>query len=149
MPGLTLWKQQEIDRMRRDMDRLFTRLWDDFGISHHLPRITRDVPVLDLSETEDNLVIRAEIPGMDPEDMDISVTEDRLHIKGEMRRESVNKGDDYHRVERRYGSFSRDIQLPCRVMKEEVTATYKEGVLTIVMPKCKTETTPAHRITIS
>ncbi len=138
MPGLTLWKDREIDRLRRDMDRLFARLWDDFGMPH-LPKITRNIPAIDLSESEENLMIRAEIPGINPEDLDISVTEDRLHIKGEMKQESVDEGDAYHRLERRYGSFTRDIQLPCRVMKEEVKATYKQGILTIVMPKCKPE----------
>jgi HSP20 family protein len=147
MPGLTLWKDQEIDRMRRDMDRLFARLWDDFGIPR-FPRIIRRVPSLDLSETENNLIIRAEIPGINPEDLDISVTEDQLHIKGAMKQESVREGDTYHRVERRYGSFSRDVQLPCRVMKEDVEATYREGILTIVMPKCTPEPARPFRVKV-
>jgi HSP20 family protein len=147
MPGLTLWKDQEIDRMRRDMDRLFARLLDDFGMPR-LPRIIRRVPTLDLSETENNLIIRAEIPGINPEDLDISVTEDQLHIKGAMKQESVREGDTYHRVERRYGSFSRDVQLPCRVMKEDVEATYREGILTIVMPKCTPEPARPFRVKV-
>ena len=147
MPGLTLWKDQEIDRLRRDMERLFARLWDDFGMPR-FPRITRNIPAIDLSESEENLIIRAEIPGINPEDLDISVTEDRLHIKGEMKQESVDEGDTYHRVERRHGSFTRDIKLPCRVMKEEVEATYKEGILTIVMPKCKSEPDRSFRVKI-
>jgi HSP20 family protein len=147
MPGLTLWKDQEIERMRRDMDRLFAKLWDDFGMPR-FPRIIRRVPALDLSETEQNLIIRAEIPGIDPEDLDISVTEDQLHIKGVMKQESVREGDTYHRVERRYGSFSRDVQLPCRVMKEDVEATYREGILTIVMPKCTPEPARPFRVKV-
>ena len=147
MLELTIWKNQEIDRLRRDMDRLFARLWDDFGMPP-FPRIARDIPSIDLSESEDKLIINVEIPGINPEDLDISVTEDRLHITGEMKQESVDRGDTYHSVERRYGAFSRDIPLPCRVMKEEVTATYKEGVLTIVMPKCKPEAARALKIKI-
>jgi len=147
MPELTLWKDQEIDRLRRDMDRLFARLWDDFGMPR-FPRITRNIPAIDLSESGENLIIRAEIPGINPEDLDISLTEDRLHIKGEMKQESVDEGDTYHRVERRHGSFTRDIQLPCRVMKEEVEATYKEGILTIVMPKCKPEPDRSFRVKV-
>lgn len=147
MPGLTLWKDQEIDRLRRDMDRLFARLWDDFGVPR-FPGIARNIPSIDLSESGENLIIRADIPGINPEDLDISVTEDRLHIKGEMKKESVDEGDTYHRVERRYGSFTRDIQLPCRVMKEEVGATYKEGILTIVMPKCKPEPDRSFRVKV-
>jgi HSP20 family protein len=147
MLELTIWKNHEIDRLRRDMDRLFARLWDDFGMSS-FPRIARDIPSIDLSESEDKLIINVEIPGINPEDLDISVTEDRLHIKGEMKQESVDKGATYHSVERTYGSFSRDVLLPCRVMKEEVTATYKEGLLTIALPKCKPEAARALKVKI-
>jgi HSP20 family protein len=147
MLELTIWKNQEIDKLRRDIDRLFARLWDDFGMPS-FPRIARDIPSIDLSESEDKLIINVEISGINPEDLDISVTEDRLHITGETKQESVDKGDTYRSVERRYGSFSRDIPLPCRVMKEEVTATYKEGILTIVMPKCKSEAARALKIKV-
>ena len=89
MLELTIWKNQEIDRLRRDMDRLFARLWDDFGMPS-FPRIAKDIPSIDLSESEDKLIINVEIPGINPEDLDISVTEDRLHITGEMKQESVD-----------------------------------------------------------
>jgi len=147
MPELTVWKKQEIDRLRRDMERLFVRLWDDFGIPR-LSRIARNIPAIDLSESGENLIVRAEIPDIHPEDLDISVTEDRLHIEGEMRQESTDGGDTYQRAETSYGSFTRDIELPCRVMKEEVEASYKEGVLTIVMPKCKPEPVRSYRVTV-
>jgi HSP20 family protein len=147
MPGLTLWKDQEIDRLRRDMERLFARLWDDFGIPR-LPRISKTIPAIDLSDKGENLIIRAEIPGINPKDLDISVTEDQLHIEGEVKQESVNEGDQYHRVERKYRTFSRDIKLPCRVMKEEVEATYREGILTIVLPKCTPEPDTSFRVTV-
>ncbi len=147
MPDLTVWKKQEIDRLRRDMERLFVRLWDDFGVPR-FSRIARNIPSIDLSESGENLVVRAEIPGIDPENLDISVTEDRLHIKGEMRQESTDEDDISQRVERSYGSFTRDIKLPCRVIQEEVEATYKEGVLTIVLPKCKTEPDRSFRVTV-
>jgi len=147
MPELTVWKKQEIDRLRRDMERLFARLWDDFGVPR-FSRIARNIPSIDLSESGENLVVRAEIPGIDPENLDISVTEDRLHIKGEMRQESTDEDDISQRVERSHGSFTRDIKLPCRVIQEEVEATYKEGVLTIVLPKCKTEPDRSFRVTV-
>jgi HSP20 family protein len=147
MPELTIWKEQEIDRLRRDMERLFTRLWDDFGIPR-FSGIVRNIPAIDLSEIGENLIVRAEVPGINPEDLDISVTEDRLHIKGEMRRESADQDDISQRVERSHSSFTRDIKLPCRVRNEEVEATYKEGVLTIVMPKCKPEPDRSFRVTV-
>jgi HSP20 family protein len=82
MPGLIIWKNQEIDRLKRDMDRLFARLWDDFCIPL-FPRGYREAPFIDLSETEDRLILRAEIPGVTPEDLDISITDGTLTIRGE------------------------------------------------------------------
>jgi len=147
MPGLTIWKDQEIDRLRRDMERLFARLWDDFGIPR-FPRISKTIPAMDLSDQGENLIVRADIPGVNPEDLDISVTEDRLHIEGELKQESVTDEDTYHRVERKHGTFTRDIKLPCRVVKEEAKATYKEGILTIVMPKCRPEPDSSFRVPV-
>lgn len=147
MPGLTIWKNQEMNKLRRDMDRLFARLRDDFGMPL-FPRIARDFPFINLSETEDELIIRAEIPGINPEDLDISITEDILNIRGEMKQEFVEESEDYHRVERRYGSFSRTLQLPCRIMIEDVEATYTNGILNIVMPKCKPEAARAFKIKV-
>lgn len=147
MPGLIIWKNQEINKLRRDMDRLFARLWDDFGMPH-FPRPSRDIPFIDLSETEDDLILKAEVPGINPEDLDISITDDILTIKGEIKQGFVKENENYHRMERRYESFSRTLQLPCRVMIEDVEATYKEGILTIIMPKCKPETSQRVKIKI-
>lgn len=147
MPGLIIWKNQEINKLRRDMDRLFSRLWDDFGMPH-FTRPSRNIPFIDLSETKDDLILKAEIPGLDPEDLDIYITDDILTIKGEMKQELVKEGENYHRMERRYESFSRSIQLPCRIMIEDVEATHREGIVTIIMPKCKPEITQKVKIKI-
>ncbi len=77
MAGLIVWKNQEIDKLRRDIDRLFDRLWDDFGVPLST-RIEREIPSIDLSETEDTLIIRAEVPGINPEDLEISITDNIL-----------------------------------------------------------------------
>ncbi|MFH1124114.1 MAG: Hsp20/alpha crystallin family protein [Pseudomonadota bacterium] len=138
MPELIIWKNQEIDRLKRDMDRLFARLRDDFCMPL-FPRSVRETPFLDLSETDDTLVVRAEIPGAGPEDLEISLSNDRLTIKGEVKQDPVDEGEDYLRREKHYGFFSRTIQLPCKVLIEDVKASYKDGVLTILMPKCKPE----------
>jgi len=148
MPGLIIWKNQEINKLRRDMDRLFSRLWDDFGMPH-LQRPSRDIPSIDLYETEEDLILKAEIPGLNPEDLDVSITNDILTIKGEMKEEFAQERENYHRMERRYESFSRSIQLPSRVMIEDVEATYREGVVTIIMPKCKPEITKKVKIKIT
>ena len=148
MAGLILWKNQEINRLRRDMDRLFDRLWDDFGMPLST-RVEREMPSIDLSETEDTLIIRAEVPGVNPEDIDISITDNILAIKGEMRQGDNEERGDYHRRERRYGFFSRTLRLPCKILADDVQAIYKKGVLSIVMPKCKEVSTPQIRIKIT
>ena len=148
MPGLIIWKNQEINKLRRDMDRLFARLWDDFGMPH-FQRPSRDVPFIDFSETEDKLVLKAEIPGLNTEDLDISITDDILTIKGEIKEEFTKEGENYNRIERRRESFSRTIQLPCKVMIEDTEATYREGIVTIIMPKCKQEIAQEVKIKIT
>jgi HSP20 family protein len=133
-----LWKNQEIDRLRRDIDRLFDRLWDDFRVPVPL-RIAGRIPSMALSETENAVIFKAELPGVRPEDIDISIREDMLTIQGDIKEDQIDDSEGYQKRKRRYGYFSRTIQLPCRVLVDDVDATYKDGVLNIVMPKCKAE----------
>jgi len=120
------------------MDRLFSRMWDDFSMPVP-PRSTYERPFIDLSEKGDHLELKAEIPGVKPEDLDISISDDILTIKGKTEDETIQNEGNVHRVERRFGSFSRSIQLPCRVELDEITAFYETGILSIMMPKCKPE----------
>jgi HSP20 family protein len=147
MSELILWKNQEITKLRRDMRRLFNRFWYDFGVPIFPEGIT-EPPSIDLSETEDTLIIRAMFSDVDPEDMDISVTGDTLFIKVETREETVESTGRYRRLERRSGSFSRTISLPCRVKVDEIEATYEEGLLKITMPKCAPEEACGVRIQV-
>ena len=124
--------------MRQDMDRLFSRMWDDFRMPLY-PRAVKEVPYINISETETDLVIQAEVLGVNPEDLDISLVEDIMTIKGEIKEEHAREGENVHRVERRFGTFSRTLQLPCKIMIDDVKATYSKGILTIRMPKCKSE----------
>ena len=138
MPRLVLWKNQEIDRMRRDMDRLVSRIWDDFRMPLQ-PGVVKGVPSINISETETDVIIQAEIPGVDPEDLDVSLIENIMTIRGETREAQVRESENVHTMERRYGKFSRTLQLPCKVLIDDIKATYKKGILTISMPKCKPE----------
>jgi HSP20 family protein len=147
MPGLILWKNQEINKLRKDIDRLFDRVLDEFSMPP-IPRPSREVPFIDVSETKKDLIVTVEVPGINPEDLDISLIEDRLTIKGDMKQEIVNEGEGYHRTERRYGSFSRTLRLPCRVLEKDIQATYKKGILNIVLPKCKPEKAPRIKIRV-
>lgn len=135
MSKLILWKDREMTKLRRDMDRLFNRFRYDFGVPFFADEVSV-APSINLSETEDDLIVEAKLPGMKPEDMDISATEDSLIIKGETQEETVEDSPSYRRVERRSGSFSRTISLPCKVRTDDIKATYKKGILKITMPKC-------------
>jgi HSP20 family protein len=148
MPGLILWKNREIDRLRKDMDRLLARFLDDFGVSF-FPRPVREAFALEMSETEDTLVFRAEIPGINPDDLELFVTDDNLTIKGDLKQDVVTEGEDYSTQERQYGFFSRTIQLPCKILKDDVRATYKDGILSIVLPKCKAESPRGIKIKVT
>ncbi|MEJ2034191.1 MAG: Hsp20/alpha crystallin family protein [Deltaproteobacteria bacterium] len=88
-----------------------------------------------MSETDNEVRVRAELPGLEPEDLDISLDEDRLILKGEKKDEREKNEKGYHLVERSFGSFYRAIQLPTEVDPREVEATFKNGVLKINLAK--------------
>jgi HSP20 family protein len=136
MGELTVWKQQEIDKLRRDMDQLFRRFRKELGIPRYLIEVAESFSV-GLSETENTLTVKAELPGIKPEDIKISVTEDTLTLKGETGEEVIESAEGYRRIERRSRTFSRTVSLPCRVLTEDVKATLKNDILQIVLPKCK------------
>ncbi len=111
---------------------------DLLAIQQRLDRFAPDpagwTPPVDLLETPDRYVITAEVPGMRREDLDIQVHDDRLTISG-TRRERVQAGEQYHRIERGHGSFRRSFQLPVAVDAARVAADLRDGVLTITCPK--------------
>jgi len=118
---------------REEMNRLF----DDFfsGGLLTFPARGEWAPALDVSETDTKVTVKAEVPGMDPKDIDVSVTGDTLTIRGEKKKESETKDQNYYRMERRYGSFQRVVALPAAVDPSKVTAEYKNGVLAVTMDK--------------
>ena len=136
MRELTVWKQQEIDKLRRDMDRLFRRFRKELGIPRSLIEVA-ELFSIDLSETENTLTVKAEFPGIKPEDIEISLTEDTLTLKGETGEEIVETAEGYRKIQTRSRTFSRTVSLPCRVLTEDVKATLKNDLLQIVLPKCK------------
>ena len=136
MTDLSLWRKQEFDRMRRDIDLLFRRFRRGFGVPRSLLEPVESLAI-DIYQTETNVTLRAELPDMNPEDVHVSVTDDSLTLDGTAREEDVDKGENYERVAKISRSFSKTISLPCRIVAESVKATYKDGVLEIVLPKCK------------
>ncbi len=101
---------------------------------------------LDVTENEDNFVVKASVPGIDPNDLEITVNSDVLTIKGETKAEDEKQGERYHLRERRWGSFSRSISLPTPVKTDAVEADYHNGVLTLTLPK--TDEVKPKRITV-
>lgn len=93
------------------------------------------LPDLDISETEKEIIVRAEVPGIEKDDIDITLTDGLLTIKGEKKHEDEEKNENYHRVERRYGSFARTLRLPSEVEYDQIDANYKDGVLKLVIAK--------------
>ena len=138
MPRLILWKDKQMDKLRQDMDRLYHRVYGEFGIPF-LSTSLRGIPLVDLSDMEDTLIVRAKMVDIDPNDLDIAVTKDTLRISTKTKGERMEDRGGYRRTQQRLGFFSRTLQLPCRVEIDEVQATYSKGTLNIVMPKCKPE----------
>jgi HSP20 family protein len=120
---------------RKDMERLFERMgmadWD-------LPEVRTladFTPMVDFSETKDAFVVKAEIPGMEPQDISVSLENQMLTMKGEKKHEKEEKDEQYYRMERSYGAFARTVRLPAPVDGSKVTATFKNGLLTVTLPK--------------
>jgi HSP20 family protein len=125
---------REISRLRREMD----RLWDDYfgpGRRALKPLEAEFAPAVDVKETAEQIVVKAEVPGIDAKDINISVTGDVLTIKGEKKSEREEEEENYHLVERSYGSFSRSLVLPAAVHMDKIEAKYDKGVLTVTCPK--------------
>jgi HSP20 family protein len=120
----------ELDRLRKEMDRLYSNFAEKSGIS---PR-GGVFPPLNVSEEGNNVYVRAELPGVNPENIDISVEGDALTLKGQ-RTLGEPEGVSYHRREREAGRFRRVITLPTRIDTDLVEASFKDGVLKIVLPK--------------
>jgi HSP20 family protein len=92
-------------------------------------------PRVDVAETDREVVVSAELPGLDDEDIDVSLSRGMLTISGEKKQEKEKKGRNYYRVERSYGSFQRSVPLPSEVDTGKVDAVFRKGVLTITLPK--------------
>jgi HSP20 family protein len=92
-------------------------------------------PPVDIYENDDSLVLKAELPAINPDDVEIRVEDNTLYLKGERKAEKDVKEQNYHRVERSYGTFARSFSLPNSVDADKVVANYRDGVLTLTMPK--------------
>ncbi|MDZ7689828.1 MAG: Hsp20/alpha crystallin family protein [Balneolaceae bacterium] len=124
------------NRPNRDLfSKNFSDVMDEFFNDVVSQRNNNFVPGIEISETENEFQVTAELPGMSKENIDVSLDNGRLTISGERKFEDKQEGKTYHRVETRYGSFNRSFQLPDNVDEESINATYKDGLLHITIEK--------------
>ena len=138
---MTVWGTfKEMEDLRREIDRVFQGFeggrWPSFRRLAFLPgRAARQYPLVNLHEDNDNLYVEALAPGVDPEKLDLNVQGTTLTISGEKKPQSDLPVEDYHRCERSAGRFVRTVELPYQVRDDGTTATYKQGLLLITLPK--------------
>ena len=137
---------RDLRTLQEEVNRLFstnlTRAFDDQGIGRGAW-----APSVDIYENKDQIVLEAELPGMNQEDFDLSIENNVITLRGERKFEKTEETDNYHRVERSYGAFTRSFTLPQTVSAEGATAEYNNGVLRVTLPK--REETKARRIQVS
>src|SRR5882672_11896056 len=137
---------RDLRTLQEEVNRLFstnlTRAFGDEGIGRGAW-----APSVDIYENKDQIVLEAELPGMKQEDFDLAIENNVITLRGERQFEKTDEADNYHRVERSYGSFTRSFTLPQTVSSEGATAEYRNGVLRVTLPK--REETKSRRIEIS
>jgi len=147
--NLIPWRNKGANRLADSGERSLTHLRDE--VDHVFERFFRDPwctglwdslwpsvgvsPRMDLAESENDVTVTAELPGIDPKDVELNVTGNVLTIRGEKKQEKEERKRNYHSVERQYGGFQRSIQLPSTVDADKVDATYKDGILTVTLAK--------------
>lgn len=129
-PNLTLDPLEQLSHLRDEVTRLF-----DSPFSTLTQGFNAWAPAVDLYEEKDNLIVKAELPGMKKEDIDVSLHEGTLTISGERKAERQNKEGETFRSERFYGRFQRSVLLPAAVAADRVNANYRDGILTVTLPK--------------
>jgi HSP20 family protein len=137
MSSLVRWEPfRDLISLREAMDRLF----EESFVRPEVGRLARPAIgtlAVDVYQTDDAVVVKSAIPGIDPKDLDITITDDILTIKGETKTEEEVKEEHYIRRERRYGAFSRSLVIPVPVVADKAEAEFENGVLTLTLPKAE------------
>ncbi len=135
----------ELRTVRNEMDRLWNHFLDDWPLPAMFTKGW--APMADISETKDKLIVKAELPGLEPEDIKLSLSGNLLTIQGEKKKEKEEKDEQHYSLERYSGAFQRSFRLPVEVQENKIEAKFDKGVLTITMPK--TTKTPKKEIKIN
>jgi HSP20 family protein len=140
--SLAPWRPfAELGRMERDMERMFEDFFGrrirPFWPGRWLPTEGMEIsaPAVDVYEEKDDIVVKAELPGMEKDNIEVNISDHFLTIKGEKKKEEETKEKDYYRSERSYGSFLRTVELPKDIHADKVKASFNNGVLEVRMPK--------------
>lgn len=140
-----------IDSLHEQLDQLFSdffpkgsfgALWPEGGDGQYFP------VKLDVADKADAIEVIADLPGMDESNVDVTISEGTLRIKGERETEKEERGKEYYRHERMAGAFNRWIALPCEIDEEKIEAKFKNGILTVTLPKSKTMKEHEHKIEV-
>ena len=137
--------------LHEEMNRVFDNMFRSFGATPWSSLVDGSgmfQPRVDVTESAKDVRISVELPGLDDKDLDVSISSDALTIKGEKREQHQESTSGYYRMERHYGSFHRTIPFPCAVDTERSEATFKRGVLTVVLPKAKEDVQDIKKIPI-
>lgn len=142
--------EQYFNNLQREMDRLFSPLMGRMqsGLSEAGTFMRRFMPAVDVSEDENQIIVKAELPGLEAKDVEVSVTDDRLTIEGEKKFEKKSDKEDVHIMESAYGAFKRVIALPDTVDFSKVEATFKNGILTVQLPKKADAAKPLKKVDV-
>ncbi|MGF1479025.1 MAG: Hsp20/alpha crystallin family protein [Cyanophyceae cyanobacterium] len=134
--ALVRWQPfQELSHLRQQMDRLFGELMSDRNWESLSGNGNIWAPAIEIQETDQNIVVKAEIPGVEAQDLDVQVAPEEVSIAGEHREEKQTEEGGVFRSEFNYGQFQRRIPLPVPVQQEQVKSEFKNGILTLTLPK--------------
>lgn len=142
--------EQYFNNMQREMDRLFSPLMGRMqsGLGEAETFMRKFMPAVNVSEDEKQIIVKAELPGLEAKDVEVSVADDRLTIEGEKKFEKKSDKEDVHLMESAYGAFKRVIALPDSVDFLKVEATFKNGILTVQLPKKADATKPSKKVDV-
>jgi HSP20 family protein len=137
----------------QEVDRLFDDFFRDVGVTSLFPRLDRDerssfLPTVDMAETDKDVTLSVELPGMEEKDFHVDVEDEHVVISGEKREEHEDKQRQWHYREQRYGRFQRVIALPPGTKPDEATARFRKGTLTVTVPKDPAKAVARHRINV-
>lgn len=155
---LTPWRRRSRLPVRREeerdpftaLQRRMNRLFEDFTRGFEMMPFGEQtwMPRVNISENDKEICVTAELPGMEEKDLDVTLTKNTLTLKGEKKEEKEEKDRNYHRVERTYGSIFREIPLPVEVEADKVDAKFKNGVLTVTLPKSHQAQATAKKVAV-